>query len=94
MPIRPIDMQVLLPKVSRLDQNKPAVVHRDQNELQMAQNEQAKQTALMQNRVAHTDKSEATSLKRQKEKEQKEKKKKDQQESEDPNKGKHLDIKV
>ena len=34
MPIRPIDMQVLLPKVSRLDQNKGAIVHRDQIALQ------------------------------------------------------------
>lgn len=93
MPIRPIDMQVLLPKVSRLDQAKPAIVHRDQNALQMAQNEQAKQVQNAQNKVATTEKSESTALRKQRDQERK-KKKQDEESKDDPKKGKHIDIKV
>jgi len=87
-------MQVLLPKIARLDQNKPAIVHRDQNTLQMAQNEQAKQLQMDKNRVIDTSKSEATSLKRDRERDKKEKKKQKQEDLESKTSGKHLDIKV
>lgn len=38
MSIRPIDMQVMLPKLAKMNQVKPKVIHRDQNEQHMAQN--------------------------------------------------------
>ncbi len=44
MPIRPLDMQVMLPKLAKMNQVKPKVVHREQNEQQMAQNVSQQET--------------------------------------------------
>lgn len=94
MPIRPIDMQVLLPKSLKLDQAKPAVVNRLENAMTAVQNEQAVATELKKKQVATLEKANATMIKKKLEAEKDGQKKKKENPKDDPNKGKHLDLKV
>ena len=98
MPIRPIDMQVLLPKAIKIDSARPGVVNRIENALTAAQSEQQQDLIKQQTQVNTLQQKDNARIKRELEQdEQKKKKKREQQnatQSDDPEKGNHLDLKV
>lgn len=97
MPIRPIDMQVLLPKAIKIDSARPGVVNRIENALTAAQSQQQQEVIKQQTQVNTLKQKDTARIKRDLEQDAQKKKKKkeeDSKPSDDPDKGHHLDLKV
>jgi len=101
MPIRPLDMQVMLPKLAKMNQVKPKVVHREQNEQQMAQNVSQQETDKKLKKVNTFEQKEQPKVKNEEKRQsqgQKDKKKKKKNDEDDEKteekKIRHLDIRI
>ncbi|MCK8058787.1 MULTISPECIES: hypothetical protein [unclassified Fusibacter] len=94
MPIRPIDMQVLIPKAIKIDHAKPSVVNKAANALQTVQAEQEAQREIKQKKVNQLERREPTKVKRDLEQDQKKKKNNDADKKKKRNTAKHLDLKI
>jgi hypothetical protein len=94
MPIRPIDMQVLLPKAIRIDQAKPAVVNKVENAQQLAQAAQQQQTIQKQQKINALEQRDMALIKKKEDRQPEGRSKKKKSKSQDPNRGRHVDMKV
>ncbi|HEX3033448.1 MAG TPA: hypothetical protein VHS59_14650 [Bacillota bacterium] len=106
MTLRPIDLQVMLPRVSEISRTQQIQNQHDQNQAGQFASELNKQTKQAEHQVQNTNETEGRTINREKEKgspDQEKQKKKgaqpEEQESEsslpaDPNRGTRLDIKV
>ena len=106
MTLRPIDMQVLLPRVPEVSRAQQIHNQHDQNQAQQFASELNKQVKHAENQVQTTDQAEGKSINQDKENsssgkkqgKQEGRKAKDQDVETslpgDPNKGTHLDIKI
>jgi len=99
MPIRPIDMQTILPRIQKIDAAKPKVVNKIANELAQNQAGTTKEVAVKLNKVNILEQKESNRVKNndqgknKQSKDQKKKKKDDDDDDTEPQKM-HLDIKV
>lgn len=105
MTLRPIDMQVLLPKISEVNRGQPIQNQQDQTEQQQFAAQFQKQAEIQRHQVQNSNKTEGSKIDQQaKEKgssrQQEDKNAKDRQKDEqtagtkDPGKGNLLDIKI
>lgn len=82
MSIRPIDMQVIIPKTQEVGKNNQAQLQKPVNEQMQFETQMQKQVVQNQQQVVHTDKSDKTAIRdnqQRKKKEQNSKKKKNKE---------------
>lgn len=103
MPIRPVDMQVLLPKVNEVSRIQQIQNQNEQNSQQQFASQLQKEATKQETQVQHSNKSQGGKVnkdsgnKSSSEEKEKKKKQKNEQESEiikDPKLGNKLDIKI